>query len=130
VKIQTEDGSEIENPSAEDISRIIDSLNDEDNGFAILSVEEQIYMQAAESGANGFILQYRDGSWDKHFQASPDPISAADVIKAMQQYAVGDDSWRTSLTWVPHESLSEGGCLSAVLLFVTLPMLSLANVLW
>lgn len=129
MKLTTENGMEIENPSQSDISRAIGSLNQGGNGFAILAIEEEAFVQAAGSIMDGFILEYRDGSWDRHFQTSQ-AVSTNQVIQAMQQYAAGDESWRTSFSWEPHEGQSKSGCAAVVLFALGLPVIGAIHVLW
>ena len=130
MKIVTENGTEIENPSDADIRRVIESLNDSGNGFAILSTAEEHYMQTAGCMKDGFILEYREGSWDQHFQASTGSVQTSDVIRAMQQYAAGNESWRTSLTWEPHEASSGSGCAKAACIALVAPLGGIAYVLY
>lgn len=129
MKLTTEDGTQIENPSGSDISRAIGSLSHDGNGFAILAADDEIYPQAAGSILGGFILEYREGSWEKHFQTSQ-PTSTNQVIEAMQQYAVGDDSWRTSFSWEIHESQTKGGCAAVVFIALVLPIIGAIHVVW
>ena len=129
MKLTTENGKEIENPSPSDISTAIGSLNHDGNGFAILTVEDEFFIQTAGSTMDGFILEYREGSWDKHFQTSQS-VSTNQVIQAMQQYAVGDESWRASFNWEPHEAQDKGGCAAVVLTAVAIPVVGAIHVLW
>lgn len=74
-------------------------LDDEGRGeFIILSRGEQVYLQAANEKDGAFLLEFRDGDEQNHFQSTRE-LSKPEVERAFLQYLAGDDSWRTAFPW-------------------------------
>ena len=88
---------------------------DSDGSFAILTDQdkepgnEEFYIQAVYmcteqmgEGDNGFVLEYRDGSGDKHYQCfnvSPGLQGLEDVTKAFIDYLHSNEEWKTPFEW-------------------------------
>lgn len=93
----------IEDPSPEHIERAIRELDD-DFWFVIFDYDDDHYLQAgfgAPAGAapGGYVLEYRDGSAEEHFQA--DVADAEELITAVQEHVAGEAGWRARFTWRP-----------------------------
>ena len=112
------DEEKLVEPGVDDdiIERSLNGLFEKDgeNRFAILVDEgnepgnEEFYIQVLylsdEYGKDeeGFVLEYRDGSNDKHYQCfsvSLGPVGLKEVTKAFIQYLHSKDEWKTSFEW-------------------------------
>ncbi len=99
-----EDGTEIEGPTPgqiEDVLCGLDCLHG--NAFAILG-GDWTYLQAAQEDDPDFdlpyfVLEYQDGSLDRHYRAADGPLDLDDVIDAFVMYAAGDPGWKDDFTW-------------------------------
>ncbi len=78
---------------------ILASIEGED--FAILSCNDQTYIQCAEQDEPpyGYVLEYQDGSLDRHYTAADGPITLERVLSAFVKYLRGDSSWRSDFRW-------------------------------
>ena len=95
-------GEELEGlVSNRQIEESIRSLTGDGDSFAILARAEQEYIQTSGDPSHGFVLEYRDGSEDKHFSGSNFELSAEQVIRAFQSYLAADDKWKSELEWQP-----------------------------
>jgi hypothetical protein len=82
--------------ATEDDVRAIDG-----EAFAILGIDPDTYIQCAErNGAPPeYVLEYQDGSLDRHYQAVDGPITLDRVIAAFIKYLRRDSSWRSDFRW-------------------------------
>ena len=101
----------VDHPDDAEIQSAIQSLIDDgiaDDAFLILDhgpfpEQELYYMQAAygppikEGDAGDFLLEYQDGSIDRHYQC--DPVSPEEATKAFIEYLHGEDAWKERLHW-------------------------------
>jgi hypothetical protein len=96
MELNLESGLVITN-ATEDIIRT--SIEGED--FAILAIDTDTYIQCAEQKNQPFeyILEYQDGSLDKHYQATNGPIILDRVIAAFIKYLRKDISWQSDFEW-------------------------------
>lgn len=78
--------------TAELISDVISRLKGRSDPFAVLSSSDLSYMRALWT-EDGFVLEYQDGSVDRHFESST-YLSAAQIEQAFKEYLRGDSSWR------------------------------------
>ena len=118
MKLKIEHGDDILDATSDDVSRAIQEILRRGEGFVVLGSAEQHYIQAQGGRDYPFMLEYREGSWESHYQATEQTISASDVERAMRKYLAGDDSWKESFTWVLSEDAnSKNGCLGVALLF-------------
>lgn len=95
--LATEDGTQLAPPSLDDLSQTIRSLTQPENGFAILSLEDEIYLQLLLEEDGTFLIEYREGSADRHYQCSE--VDIEDAVRIVQDYAVGNEAWKLSLPW-------------------------------
>jgi hypothetical protein len=92
-------GESVEQPSAEQLEEALRSLPGGPDSFAILTRSEGSYIQVLGGGESGYVLEYQEGSLDRHYFC-PDPDLGIDaVVAAFQSYARDDDDWRTALSW-------------------------------
>ena len=68
----------------------------ENEGFAILSKGERVFLQAARSAIEGYCLEYNEGSKEHILHATDEEIPLEQIIKAFQQsfLFVGDSRTR------------------------------------
>jgi hypothetical protein len=81
------------------IVQALQNLTGEGDSFAILSKTEMTYIQTTGSPAEGFVLEYQDGSLDLHFRCSEEHLDLEKVIRAFTLYLRGDERWRTEFSW-------------------------------
>jgi hypothetical protein len=93
-------GPELENPSDAQLEAALRALPGGLDSFAILAADDQHYMQAHGGHADGFALEYRDGSEDEHYRCSRAGLSLDEVLAAFRSYRRGDGAYRQSLPWV------------------------------
>jgi hypothetical protein len=72
----------------------------ESEEFAILSASPDTYIQCAEQNSppHGHVLEYQDGSLQKHYRAADGPITLDRVLSAFVKYLHGDPSWRNDFS--------------------------------
>jgi hypothetical protein len=95
--ILTADDLQVGMPAtAEALHAIIPALAGQEDPFAILSpgAEDMTYMQTLWT-PDGYLVEYQDGSLERHFCTVRADLSAEDVIAAFQSYAAGEGAWRT-----------------------------------
>ena len=80
----------------EQIIDIVNLLNDGNDDFLILERSDQHFMQAVVGGPDSFILEFREGSADKHYQCK---VSKSVLLDAFSSYADGNNSWRSICEW-------------------------------
>lgn len=96
VELKLESGRVIANASEDDIPS---SIEGED--FAILGNNPDTYLQCAEQKEPPYqyVLEYQDGSLDRHYQAVDGPITLDRVVAAFLKYLRRDSSWRSDFQW-------------------------------
>jgi hypothetical protein len=69
--------------------------------YAILSPNSDTYIQCAQAKGRAYeyVLEYQDGSLDRHYHAVDGPISLERVLAAFVKYRRGDPSWRFDFEW-------------------------------
>ena len=79
---------------------LINAFNDDEGRgeFIILSEREQVYIQASGEGDDPYIIEYREGDADHHFQCVEE-ISKEQVKSMFLKYLNGDDSWKSDCRW-------------------------------
>ena len=66
--------------------------------FIILSKREQIYIQASGVNDDPYVIEYREGDDEHHFQ-SVNEVSKDTVLKTFLKYLKNDSSWKTDIEW-------------------------------
>src|SRR2546421_5245750 len=96
MRLDFESGRVIEVATEDDILAYL-----EGEEFAILSRDTDTYIQCAEQREPpyDFVLEYQDGSIDRHYQAINEPITLDRVISAFLKYLRGDESWWSDFRW-------------------------------
>lgn len=117
MKLEIGIGSKVlHDPSLGQIEDALRSLPGGDFSHVILSRDPMTYIQTAGGPWEGFVLEYQDGSVDKHYQCADSDLGLDAVVRAFRLYAQGDERWRTGLEWrreivsaTPHEMKLEIG---------------------
>jgi DnaJ-domain-containing protein 1 len=97
MKLETNDET-IESPSPDDIEAIVASLGGTQNDFAILQKNEWTYLQTANQKNLGYILEYQEGSLQRHYQTASN-LTADQVKQAFIWYLQGDKRWLSAFIW-------------------------------
>ena len=77
------------------IGEVIAQLPNREDPFAVLAIDKNTYMQCLWT-EDGFVLEYQDGSIDRHY-CSGDYLSSDTVNAAFVQYHNKENSWRTNI---------------------------------
>lgn len=89
------DGSERVAPDEAELIAQLRALGDEE--FVVLSERSQFYLQAMNTQA-GFVVEYREGSSDDHYEAT-ELVELELTCEVFGSYLRRSDEWRTLLTY-------------------------------
>jgi hypothetical protein len=70
-----------------------------DEEFAILSTDENTYIQCARTDTQDYVLEHQEGSVQRHYRATSSPIRRDEALAALVQYLRGDPSWKADFGW-------------------------------
>src|ERR1700677_3103788 len=98
MKLIVEGNVVCSDPAPESITEALASLDGNKATFAVLERNKMTYMQTSGSVAEGFDLEYQDGSLQKHYYCL-DSLSLEDVTGAFQSYANGGGEWQAAYKW-------------------------------
>jgi hypothetical protein len=80
----------VDGPTLDDVRAITRHLAQATEGFVILSLEDERYIQTTFSepgdGEAGFQLELRDGSAERHFELDEDFVDIATVVESFEAY--------------------------------------------
>jgi hypothetical protein len=96
--LTTEGGTELHDPEPGQLELAIAQLGLPGNGFAILAKSEHAYVQTTGSRADGFVVEFRDGSEATQVLSARTDLPLSEVTKVFLAYLRGG-SWKQSLTW-------------------------------
>jgi hypothetical protein len=94
----------INNPNYKNISNSLTKVLDgscKDDSFLIIShfKDENTYVQIAYSvEMNDFVVEYQDGSIDKHFQSTRN-LNSAEVLNILVEYSLSSKQWDQNILW-------------------------------
>src|SRR5690349_6982490 len=71
----------------------------EDEAFAILSRDDNTYIQTVRTPDGGFGLEYQEGSVNMHYGCYDEDLDEAKVLRAFTLYLHEDAHWPDGLTW-------------------------------
>lgn len=103
MKLELGNGNNYDNPTRETVEKALDSLNGEDNDFAIIdssSSSSDKFLQAAVTGT-GFVAEYRDAGG--YFRSSGESLSLGEIKKAFLSFLNNDNSWKGMFSWTAVE---------------------------
>lgn len=100
LRLELHDGTVIVNPSDQEIADALNSQLAEPDRYAILERYDGTYIQTcAGEGAQGGVLEHQEGSLDRHFRARNRRLIVGQIIRAFQEFAREDPTWKSSLEW-------------------------------
>ena len=99
MKLETEAGRTKRNPTPEEISKALSSIDGKKCNFAILGIDDMTYVQTSGAPNLGYSLEYQTGSVDEHYMASDQELRIEDVEKAFLAYSNGNMSWIDDHEW-------------------------------
>ena len=91
MQLETENGTKHEEVSEVKLRSTLAALNDADNTFAILSSGGEHYLQTV-SQDDAFVIEKRDGSFDRHFRARSGErhqFTKDEVVQVFSAYLLG-----------------------------------------
>lgn len=96
MKLELESGDVFDDPDEDTIRAAI-----EGEGFAILGEDPMTYIQCAKEEEEPFnwVLEYQDGSLERHFRAVDAPVTLDRVVSAFIRYLRKDASWIADFEW-------------------------------
>lgn len=107
MELTLEDGTMQPIRASEEVRPLLETLNGEDNTFAILAKADEDYIQTSRDGG-GFVVETRRGSASEHFAAaragsspasgSAEPFDLEETIGLFTAWIEGRDS--PSIEWV------------------------------
>lgn len=96
MKLEVESGRKIQTITEEEILTCL-----EEELFTILSRGAYTYLQCAarEEDPFEYILEYQEGSLDRHYQAIDQPITLERVMACFVKYLNWEESWKDDFEW-------------------------------
>ena len=96
MKLEFESGKIIASATEADIHKYLKGEE-----FTVLSAGEGTYIQVAEQKRDPweYILEYQEGTTDKHYRAVGKPIALERVLTAFCNYLRGDATWKSDFHW-------------------------------
>jgi len=70
--------------------------------FIILSQADEMYIQAAGEADDPYVMEYREGSDDRHFECTRE-LKKSEAEAAFLKYLKGDSTWKTDFQWKKQE---------------------------
>jgi hypothetical protein len=98
MKLTTEDGTTVRKPDSGQLKTALDRLGLPGNGFAILDAGRQRYIQVAGSRADGYIVEFREGSEDRHYASAVTDMPHAQMVALLDAYLNGA-GWKGMVEW-------------------------------
>ncbi len=102
MHLTLEDGSEVRNPTPDEIATALRLVDGRSNSFAILEPSPASFIQIAGDATAGFVIECHTASPDQHYQLVG-PASVEQAVWLFQAYARGDEVWRSVAQWQPIE---------------------------
>ena len=97
LTLNLNDDQHLDEPTADQISDGLSGLSDDQ--YAILSREDEDYIQVYRHAADDFQLEYRAGSENEHYGAATAPTDVETVKQAFAAYASGAADWQAAWEW-------------------------------
>ncbi len=92
LRATTESGDTIEDPSEDALRLLFEDLEAGEGTFLIVEsvgdTDGQTYVQAARSGDGTYVVEYRQGSADQHFQTTAPDFSEAHALVMMWAFGM------------------------------------------
>lgn len=88
------------NATEDDLISALAAMERGDIEFVILSDNEsKMFMQTTGSPAEGYYLEYNDGTDDSMFRVRGDTLSGIQITDALTAFLNRDAAWRTMFVW-------------------------------
>jgi hypothetical protein len=121
VRLHTSGGVEVENPTSDDIERVLSELPVNPDYDVVLSASDDAFIQArgevqtewAGGATEGLIVHALDGAHQMFESVKRHPVSI--VIRLFQLYARQNPQWKEGIEWREY-----GGASSTLLLLVVI----------
>ncbi len=97
MQLNINDDKYIESPSISEIQDSISELEMEE--FVILNKSEDHYLQTYCNDLNDYVLEYRDGSFEKHFGVMEKELSKTKIAEVFTLYLCNDKNWKEKYSW-------------------------------
>jgi len=98
MRLETENGPVLENPSAEQLRETLVSLGGAAGSFAILTRQDEPLAYLQTSGEkDSFFVEYREG--DKQFRAANESLTLEETAAIFQDYLAGGSRWLNLVEW-------------------------------
>lgn len=118
VRIHSESGPEIAEPTDGQIVATLRTLHDVGNPFAILEVGED-FIQALREADGTYRLEYRDRATGEVLHAVTPAPTLPQVERAFLAFRLGDFAWARRFSWEPLSTRSSG-CLGGLAVLIAL----------
>ncbi|MEZ4279995.1 MAG: hypothetical protein R3F21_10330 [Myxococcota bacterium] len=103
MNLELESGPKIDNPTPEQVSKSLQTLDGAGNSFVILAKDQMNYVQASGGPESGFSVEYQTGSIEEHFGTTRLDLPLATVDSIFRAYAANDPRWTEATTWAHQE---------------------------
>ncbi len=97
LRLSLENWTVIDNPTPDQIADALSSLDADGNSFAILEQTDTTYIQAGLQSTGEYVIEYQDGSLDKHYQSIT--RNSQQLMAMFRAYAEGHDTWKQQCEW-------------------------------
>ena len=98
VELTTEDGTVIRDIGRSELQAALGKLGSSDNGYAILEAAPEHYIQVAGNDAEGFVVEYREGSEENHHSSIATDLPREKIVELMTAY-LDRGSWKGMIAW-------------------------------
>jgi hypothetical protein len=99
MKLEVEGCRAIVDPRSSALQSAVSSLSHPAPSFLILSRSEATYLQVAVTAPGQFVVEYRERSVPQHFQSVRSDLSGDEVVRILEAFRQGEDSWRQENEW-------------------------------
>lgn len=123
VRIYSEAGPEMDEPTDEQIVATLRTLHDVGNPFAVLEVGED-FIQALREADGTYRLEYRDHATGEVLHAVTPAPTLPQVEQAFLAFRRGDLAWAKRFSWEPLSTRSSG-CLGGLVVLIGLAAVTL-----
>ncbi len=100
MELSTGTGQQFSDPTPAEIAGVLASLPGGEDSFAILEQDDMVYIQTAGGASEaGFVLEYQEGSLERHYRSTNDELPLETVTRAFQLYAARNPAWKSLTSW-------------------------------
>lgn len=110
MRLTTDADPPIDQPTPDDIRRVVSFSDHPRRTFAILQDRPGFYIQVAIDDHRNYQVEYQDGTLDRHYEAyvvehhdDDAHPGLGEVVAAFVSYLRGDDEWRRQFRWTKLE---------------------------